>query len=393
MKLVWTGGDCWPNPMQELVLRAALLQGQAARDAWQQFCDRDGLDNLDHGCYRTLPMVYHNLSRQAPDHPLLGMLRGVHRRAWYENKALFRRAAPLLDSLRQAGIPLLLLKGAPLAILYYSDLGLRPMQDLDVMVPEDRAAQAIGLLEARGFARLTPSPPRISPEFLRFRHSIGFRHPELGELDLHWHLTWQACYPGADEPFWRAAVPLDFEGVPVLALCPTDQLFHAMVHGVFFNEVPPMRWVTDAFHVIRSGAEIDWDRWLATGRRLRAMLPLRDSLQYLVEKFGAPAPPAILDALRAWRPSRAERLSHERSVDPQRLQGPVDTCLAHWHAHASSHRDRNLIVRLLGLPTFLSFYWSSEGRSLGLLSGTLRWLRRRFQVVRNCYLRMPNMPE
>ena len=179
----------------------------------------------------------------------------------------------------------------------------------------------------------------------------------------------------------------DSEGVPVLALCPTDQLFHAMVHGVFFNAVPPMRWVTDAFHVIRSGAEIDWDRWLATGQRLRVMLPLRDSLRYLVEKFGAPAPPAILDALRAWRPSRAERLSHERSVDPQRLQGPVDTCLAHWYPHASSHRDRNLIVRLLGLPTFLSFYWSSEGRSLGLLPGTLRWLRRR------AFLRMSNMPE
>lgn len=390
MRLVWTEGNCWPDPMQELVLRAALLEGQPARDAWQQFCDREGLDNLDQGSFRTLPMVYRNLARQAPDHPLLGMLRGVHRRAWFETKTLFRNMLPAVRLLREEGVPLLLLKGAPLATLYYRDLGLRPMQDLDVLVPEDRAAEAIGLLEARGFVRLTVSPRRISPEYLRFRHSIGFRHAEAGELDLHWHVTWQGCYPGADESFWSAAVPLDFEGVPVLALCPTDQLLHVMVHGVLLNAVPPMRWVTDAFQVIREGGDIDWDRMLAMGRRLRVLLPLRDSLKYLVEKFEAPVPPSVLAALCAHRPSRTERLAHERTLDPDRLQSPVETFLALWQSHASSNRDRGVIGRLLGFPTFLRFYWDCESRPLGMLRRSLRWIWRRVEVA--CHRRPAGNP-
>jgi hypothetical protein len=381
MRIVWTEGNCWPNPMQELVLRAALLDGEPAREAWQQFCDREGLDNLDHGSFRTLPLVYRNLARHAPDHAQLGMLRGVHRRAWYETKTLFRGLTPTVEFLREAGIPLLLLKGAPMATLYYRDLGLRPMHDLDVLVPEDRAVEAIGMLEARGFTRLTTSPRRISLEYLRFRHSIGFRHAEAGDLDLHWHLILQACYPGADEPFWSAAVPLDFEGVPVLALCPTDQLFHTLVHGVQLNEVPPMRWVTDAFQVIRGGGDIDWDRMLAMGQRLRVLLLLRDGLQYLVEKFEAPVPLSVLEALCARHPSRAERLAHERTLNPRRLQSPVETVLALWHAHASSNRDRSAIARMLGFRTFLRFYWNCEGPPLGLLPRALRWIRWRVGIV------------
>lgn len=379
MKRVWTDGNCWPNQMQTLVLRAAVLQGEGALEAWRDFCARDGMEQLDQGSFRTLPLVWHNLSRQGFQHAALPTLKGIHRQAWCETRLLLRRLAPVVAGLHRAGIPLALLKGAPLALLYYRDPGLRPMQDLDILVPDDRGLEAIAHLEAAAWTRTTCSPGTIPAEFLRFRHAIGFRHAELGEIDLHWHLSWRACFPGVDDPFWEAAVDLEFEGTPVRTLAPTDLLVHACVHGVEWNPIPPMRWATDAFAVLRGPFPIDWQRFLAMTERLSSRLVMREALEYLVRELDAPIPPDVLAKLRAHRASRAERAAHQRTVDPDRLQPPLDTLLGVYYRHASSTRDRGALRRLAAFPSFARFHWGDGWRSPSLFSGLARWVRRRLR--------------
>jgi hypothetical protein len=354
-------GGCRPTELQELLLKAALLQGQEAFAAWCEWNRREGLEQLDQGSLRTLPLVYWNLEKQGFQHPLMGMLRGVRRRAWYENRLLFRRMAPVIEGLHRAGIPTLLLKGAPLALLYYSDPGLRSMQDFDVLVPEAQALPAMRLLESQGWKQEGKNGGgfRFRESDLRFRHSIMLSNRDGVEIDVHWHVLYLASYRGADRPFWEAGAPLVFEGISTRALCASDQLLHACTHGPMWDPVPPMRWVADAFIVMRS-SKIDWQRLLMLAERLRIVAPVREGLEYLATALAAPVPTEVLAALRRIKVSRPEELEYQLSSKPWPLLGPIESVLATYHIYARCMRGETRLAKLARLPRYLQCIWRLE---------------------------------
>src|SRR5207237_7629349 len=96
--------DAWPTREQERLLRAALLRGPLALEAWDEWKAGADMDPLDAGSYRLLPQLYRNLHRQGVDEPVLVLFRGIYRRTWYENQLRFHQLAGLLRSFRDAGI-------------------------------------------------------------------------------------------------------------------------------------------------------------------------------------------------------------------------------------------------------------------------------------------------
>jgi hypothetical protein len=157
-------GGFRPTARQELLLRAALLPTAEAGAAWSEWAAGPAMDNLDEGSYRLLPLVYRNLKAQRIQHRLMGTLKGLYRRAWCENQLLFHRTVGVLESLRKAGIPTLLLKGAALALEYYKDLGARPMSDLDFWCRR----RSRGCLHPAGSGRLAADhsgPGEVDGEF------------------------------------------------------------------------------------------------------------------------------------------------------------------------------------------------------------------------------------
>jgi hypothetical protein len=92
----------------------------------------------------------------------------------------------------RAGVPILFVKGTPLAIFAFGDLGLRSSQDIDLLVAPDALAAAIALLTGAGYRRYNP-PPDIGEDMLRLlmplRKDFGFAHPSTGRvIELHWKL-------------------------------------------------------------------------------------------------------------------------------------------------------------------------------------------------------------
>src|SRR6202008_4308852 len=129
------------------------LPPDEAAAAWADVRSDLVLDDLwDAELHRLLPLVHSKLRAAGVADPDLARLRGLPRRTWYENQVALHRVRPGLDQLRAAGIPTLFLKGAPLALEHYGDLGLRPMADIDVLVPWADAPRALDLLEAAGWS-------------------------------------------------------------------------------------------------------------------------------------------------------------------------------------------------------------------------------------------------
>jgi hypothetical protein len=173
------------------------------------------------------------------------------------------------------------------------------------------------------------------------RQSAVYRGPDGENFDLHWHVLWESCHPGADAVFWEHAVPLKVGLVQTLALGPADQLLHVCVHGARWDRVPALRWVPDALHVLANpGGALDWEHLLRQARALRVTLPLADTLAYLGATFAAPVPAEVIAGLRAVPVSPAEQRLYQLKAAPLGLAGDLPLEWYHYRVMAEAAGQR-----------------------------------------------------
>jgi hypothetical protein len=349
---------CWPSRMQELLLQSSLLDDERARAAWAEWKSVVDIAHLDSGSYRLLPLLYRNLRNLRIDDELVGRLRGVHRRTWYQNQILFNATAPLLSDLARAGIQALVLKGGAIAVLHYGDCGLRPMSDFDVMVRPGHAQEAVDFVRSRGWTSASEAQERLLDAHLAYGHGHHFRTTEGHHLDLHWRLLDVAFPRDLDESLWRRAVRLRLRGADSLALCPSDQLFHVCVHGARWNPEPPVRWVADAATVLStSGTNIDWNRVVSLATGCALTLPLYSALAYLKGLLDSPVPPEVLDTLGAFPVSDTERAEHRVFTHPPSWLGGLPR---QWFAYLRCTPPGTPLKRWLSFPRYLKSRWGAQ---------------------------------
>ena len=353
-------GGCWPTHPQELLLKAAVLHGETAISAWKEWISSVDIERLDWGSYRLIPLLYQNLSELGVDDPIMKRLKGVYRYTWCKNQVLFGAMSRFLPSFSEAGINTMVLKGPALVLLHYGDYGLRPMDDFDILVPTERATDAINLLKEHGFVPVKEkSPETILPK----RHSTPFRNSSQLNLDLHWHIFEDTASGADDSDFWDAAVPVTVNGVSSCALNPADQMLHAFVHGIKWNAAPPFRWIADAMTIVKtSGNEIDWGRLVEKARKCRFVLPVRDGLVYLQEEFGANVPKDILQALHSEPVTNKERILYDVQVRPYNKYGRnrmlfIQTQFERYLVVEQSDQQKNKLVRFLN---FIKIFWKVD---------------------------------
>jgi hypothetical protein len=291
-----------PTPAQELWLKAALLPGEAGLAAWRQASGALTAQGLDAASGALLPLVYGNLGhlREPAE-----ALREPYLRAWRENLRISHCVAPLWRALEEAGIEAIALKGLALIARVYRDAGLRPMGDVDVLVPPSDVERASEVARSLGWRPRHP----LTPAFRRVKHAAPFDHPEGVACDLHWRVFEEAGAADADDEFRAAAELIAFQGARLRVLSPTDQLLHVCGHAARWERIPAIRWVTDAVLILRQSS-IDWARVLGHAARRRFILRMRHMLCYLRMAFGVPIPHAVGADLWRRPVSMLERLEY-----------------------------------------------------------------------------------
>jgi len=345
-----------PSPHQSLLLGAALSDGPTAVRAWERWRHATDVDALDPESGRLLPLLVWNLRRSGVDHATLVRYHSVHKKTWYRNQLSFRALTSLLRLLRQANVETLVLKGVVLALHYYPQVGLRPMNDVDVLVRSGQLESALRVLRATGWAPVTlPNGREFSSGATGFYHSWGFRNGTTSELDLHWHASADSCQWDADESSWDASVPFAVGTEATRTLNATDLLLSILVHA-YASHAPVIRWVADAAMIMRAaGDDVDWDRFADQAARRRLVVPVRVALRYLDDSGFVPIPiPTIrrFEATRTGWMDRAE-YAHRQSARPYSLPNKIAR-LWFWNWRLRGHAPS--LSAAISFPGFLRRY-------------------------------------
>lgn len=299
-----SAGSPFPNPVQELLLKAALLNDEQALAAWKAWNEKfDFMAPMDYGSFRTLPLLYRKLSIISPEDKYLPKLKAAYRQAWYKNQQLIHRASECVAFLREQNIPTLILKGAALTLLYYRDPATRPMADIDMLIHPDHARETIRLFLLKGWKMSENEDLEYN---IRYGRAVSIRDETGFELDIHWHPFFESHGDGATE-FWKNAVPLEIGGQETLAMAPSDALLHVIVHGMRWNPEPPIRWIPDSLILMREMDPEAWNKFLLQAEKYRVRMQLKNALEYLVTVFDAKIPDDVLAVVERWKPDFAER--------------------------------------------------------------------------------------
>lgn len=232
-----------------------------------------------------------------------------------------------LGALDEAGIEVVVLKGAAASLTTYGGFGTRPMVDVDLLVEREQARPAWLRMREIGWrwnARLYPEEnyqaahQHLPPLTDGFGAGVG--------MEIHTAL-W---LPGA--PFAldladvrRDAVTVRANGRSIRVPSPAHQLLHCCVHFAWSHRMASHAWraFSDVDAFVASGT-LDWDAFAALARRTGAATCCYWTLRLARVVADVPVPEAALAAMRPTGPDFVlDRLERHFVLD---LIGAEDAC-------------------------------------------------------------------
>lgn len=232
----------------------------------------------------------------------------------------------------EAGIDAMPLKGVTLSLLLYGDPGFRQCGDIDLMVPEHRFDEAVGLLqESHGYQRSIPTwftaDGRLKPSHRRFRNEVGLVSASGDHvLEVHYRMSKQmGLLPERFDQVRAAAIAVEAGGMTLYTPGPEHLLAFLAVHAMF-SRWSAMKWLYDLPMVVeRFGADAVDHAYHHAG--LGGFTPLLDAALTLGARLigrdppvcqGSPAQCAeLVDAV--WRRLGDGSYAVENRRDPIRL--------------------------------------------------------------------------
>lgn len=244
---------------------------------------------------------------------------------WYDLRRLYtqqvyrylqRKSAykTLETAFHAAHIPTIWLKGFALAHSVYPNPALRPMADMDVLVPFSNKEQALALALQHGYVIV----PLQSPARQIIWHHYQLRGPVI--LEMHYRLlsarskslrsaqlTW----------FWSQTQLLRCSGISFHAFTPEAEILYLSAHAILQHgetEFLLQRYL-DLHLLIQQTPALDWNLIVEQAIQLCCTYPTQRALTITRDYFHSPIPDAVLDALEQRRP-REEGSVYTLQIQP-----------------------------------------------------------------------------
>lgn len=238
---------------------------------------------------------------------LQNSLRALYHSLRMNNAELVRELKTLTRLFADAGIPVVALKGICYALTIYPDPALRPMVDLDLLVPVSDLPKAVRIAKEAGYVEPVPEAFPGLDDLLS--HAVGLQKTAapFTMVELHHSLVADKSFDYAVpvDWFWTQTEPIadssSETGVgDLLMLSPTAQVLYASAHAMLQHgpRNTSLRWFYDLDRLIRVHAKrVDWDLLLAQARVFEWSSGVSAALAQTTDLFDTPVPGEVLSAL------------------------------------------------------------------------------------------------
>jgi hypothetical protein len=393
-----------PDPTYRTLCR--LLSGQACPEFYRR-ADTALMSTFGPDDWRVLaatarregvaPLLYYRLNQTGWLDKVPSDVQADLRQAYYattaHNLLTYRELSRLLTALSH--IPVIVLKGAALAATLYPSIGLRPIGDLDLLVPKERLAEALAHLKALGYVQ--PYPEMAPGLDALAGHHVdlqGGRDIHLA-VELHWTFHWTIVGGKRDwrSPsipwFWDQTEPLVLPApqsfVPpatVLTFTPTAHLLYLCAHLMLQHgeDGSVLRWFYDIYLLIeREGQRIQWDELVARAVEFRWAPAVYAALEGVCDRF-CDSSDREGDT---WLPPEAlETLAEVSDLQPSRLvanhvdshQARAMSVVAVASALSPRARLRLLLATAIPSPVYVRWRYKPRPSWLWPLCYLYRWL-------------------
>jgi hypothetical protein len=200
-----------------------------------------------------------------------------------------------LAALRDAGIPVIVLKGPVLARTLYPSPALRPYSDVDLTVPEASVAAAGAVLRAAGFQEVVYEAEAARAAHAGHVHEGGAFHLKFvesqrgGVVELHGEPLQLGLRPADEAGRWRRAVPVPgLDGALMLSW--EDQVVQLSVHA-HKHGFERLIWLKDLDLLLRTfGDGLNWGLVETVARAEGVAASVWYALELASRLLGAPLP-------------------------------------------------------------------------------------------------------
>jgi hypothetical protein len=223
------------------------------------------------------------------------------------NEQILREFKLITTRFGQAGIPVVALKGICFALTIYPDIGMRPMADLDLLIPKSQLAEAVKI--TRELDYLEPVPEAFPGTRALLIHSVDL-HKQTAPfiaLEIHFSLVAEKSFSYAVpvDWFWTQTEPLRTaaempDPEQILMLTPTAQVLYACAHAMLKHgqRNTSLRWFYDIDRLVRVHADrINWELLLSQCMEFKWSSGVYAALSHVMASFDTPIPSHVLDAL------------------------------------------------------------------------------------------------
>ena len=222
-----------------------------------------------------------------------------------KNVKLLHALNTILDDLNQEGVDITLLQGMALLQKVYIDIGLRPMNDMDLWVLPQNYQGLVDILSRQGF-----ESNRLYPQTYRKGEIV---------LDIHTHLLWadrikarEYLLSKSQEEIFRSTKSITTDGGKVRCLGAPDHFLYLGLHALKHN-FERLLWLADIKSLTAQWKQSDWDELLKRAEELGHKKTLRYILYLLTHLFDIRVPSEIYSFLTKWKPGYLEkRILHRR---------------------------------------------------------------------------------
>lgn len=266
------------------------------------------------------PLLYSDLSKlHGSRESIPDDARSILEEEYYSNARhnilLLGELEQIVNALKNEDIPVMVLKGAALLESIYSNVALRPMSDIDILIYRESLSGIDIVLRRCGYFRLGNTTIQTKGAVSPYLNSIVYRKHSFEDyfLHVHWHLVnttipVEMYYDKIDmAKIWKEAEPTRIGGTEALILAPHHFLIHLCEHALnhFFDRLILLYDVH--IFIERNRDRFDWKKFVDETLNFNLARPVYYTFYFTTKFFETQIPVYVLERLRPEKFSFGER--------------------------------------------------------------------------------------